>query len=145
MNTKGGNITLKSFLLILFILFFVSHCLKNPFTSDSNFSLNDTLSVKYNETLYNSDLNISIKFNALNSDGRCPIGWKCFWEGNAAVTFLFYDNGDVSELLLNTYYDFRTDTLINGYNIELIDLLPYPKENSAYAEEDYKAVIMISQ
>ena len=145
MGTKGGNIKLKSFLLILFILFFFSHCLKNPFTSGSNFSLNDTLSVKYHETLYNFDLNISIKFEALNSDGRCPIGRMCFWEGNAAVTFLFVDNGDVSEVLLNTCNNFRTDTLINGYNIELIDLLPYPKLNSTYAAEDYKAVIKISK
>ena len=145
MSEKGGNIKLKSFLLISFILFFVSHCLKNPYTSDSKFSLNDTLSVNYHETLYNSDLNISIKFNVLNSDGRCPIGRMCIWEGNAAVTFLFYDDGDVSEVLLNTCHIFRTDTLINGYNIELIDLLPYPKLNSTYAAEDYKAVIKISK
>ncbi len=51
------------------------------------FNLADTLTIHYNQVIYSSEENISLKFDELLSDGRCPIDVICVWEGDAEVKF----------------------------------------------------------
>lgn len=88
----------------------------------------------------------TLKFFSVNSDSRCPTELNCFWVGNAEISFNFQNMNDInSDFILNTNSSFRKDTLINGYRIKLIQVLPYPKYNNEINEEDYTVQIEINK
>ena len=72
--------------------------------------------------------NISICFNELLEDSRCPINADCVWQGVARAGFTFKAKGqeasfDLATLNMNPIY--RQDTVLFGFKIHLVDLLPY--------------------
>jgi len=101
----------------------------------------DTLHINYKETIINTDENISITFDSLLEDSRCPIGVVCFWEGNAKIGFIF--NSQIFEL--NTHHSFKNDTTLLQYNISLIRVHPYPHIDSTYNAEDYSTDIYVQK
>ena len=129
---------------ILFYCLLLS-CSDNIFIPENHlFSLSDTLSLDFRETLANSDENISISFNSIISDGRCPVDLRCFWEGNAEIRLIFRKGTQNVEFSLNTAGSyFPNDTLLFGYSIKLIDLLPYPISNLEYKPHDYSVKLVI--
>ena len=93
---------------------------------------NDTIDLKYSELYCNPDYEIRLSFDSL-SDSRCPIGVVCFWEGNASFRLIVKsDSIESSSFKLNTNAKFLTDTLVNGFHYELIDMLPYPQVDKDY-------------
>lgn len=101
----------------------------------------DTLHINYKETVINTDENISITFDSLLEDSRCPIGVVCFWEGNAKVGFIF----NSQNFELNTHLSFKNDTTLLRYHISLIGVHPYPHIDSTYTAEDYSTDIYIQK
>ncbi|MBJ2174017.1 hypothetical protein JBL43_07200 [Aureibaculum sp. A20] len=91
--------------------------------------------------------NIEIKFDSV-SEGRCPSQFNCIWAGNASILFNFKNSiGIETGFTLHTYSnnEYRGDTLINGYRIKLIKLLPYPENNEVINQHDYKVELEISK
>ena len=110
----------------------------------NSFDLNDTLTIEYNQILYNEEEDISIKFESLVGDSRCAIDAICVWEGDAEVKFSLKKNDTLFDFSLHTAKNyFSTDTLILGYRVELIDIYPYPQSNVNYNLEEYSAKIII--
>ncbi|MCB0747260.1 MAG: hypothetical protein H6613_10415 [Ignavibacteriales bacterium] len=110
------------------------------------FELSDTLTIKYHQILYNEQEDISIKFESLVGDSRCPIDAICVWEGDAEVKFSLKKNDTLFDFSLHTSKNyFNTDTLIIGYRIELIDVYPYPQSNVNYNLEEYSTKVIISK
>jgi len=106
-------------------------------------TLNDTLNLKYSELYCNPEYEFRLSFDSL-SDGRCPIGAMCIWEGNARIKFIVQQSGESSAFWLNTHVSMQSDTVINGIRYELIDLLPYPVVDKDYQLDDYILQILIS-
>ena len=107
-------------------------------------SLNDTVELKYSELYCNSEHEFSLSFDSL-SDGRCPIGMMCLWQGNARVKLVIQQPGkSTSTFWLNTFGGFLTDTTVYGIRYELIDLLPYPELENYYALDDFILHLKIS-
>ena len=105
---------------------------------------NDTIDLKYSELYCNPDYEIRLSFDSL-SDSRCPIGVVCFWEGNASFRLIVKsDSIESSSFKLNTNAKFLTDTLVNGFHYELIDVLPYPQVDKDYQLNDYILQLIIS-
>ena len=72
---------------------------------------------------------LKLCFNAVVSDSRCPANVVCVWQGAATATFSFTKNGDTHRFDLSTITmkpSYTKDTVIAGYKIEFINLLPYP-------------------
>ena len=72
---------------------------------------------------------LKLCFNAVVSDSRCPANVVCVWQGAATATFSFTKNGDTHRFDLSTITmkpNYSKDTVIAGYKIEFINLLPYP-------------------
>lgn len=101
----------------------------------------DTLHINYKETIINTDENISITFDSLLEDSRCPIGVDCFWEGNAKIGFIF----NSQKFELNTHPSFKNDTTLLRYNISLIRVHPYHHIDSTYTADDYSADIYVQK
>lgn len=72
---------------------------------------------------------VKLGFEAVVSDSRCPANAMCIWQGAATATFSFTKNGDSHRFNLSTITmepNYTKDTVIAGYKIEFINLLPYP-------------------
>ncbi len=73
---------------------------------------------------------LKLEITAIN-DSRCPVGVNCVTEGEAVVSFEAKTSGQSAEfgLVLNTAGD-EKDTVILGYQVTLLEVNPYPEENT---------------
>lgn len=131
-------------LIILLICSLLFGCTKENYTTNS-FNLNDTIVLPSGQIFHNNENNVSIYLDSVLYDSRCPLGFLCLWEGNAKVRFKFISNHNESDLILNTYYQFQTDTVISGYKISLISLAPYPRSGVKIEQKEYKATMIINR
>lgn len=111
----------------------------------SSLRLNDTIDLVYGKTYRNYERNISIKLDSVTEDSRCPYQVECVWAGNAQVRFKFTLNNTMIPFTLNTLSSFKTDTLISGYTIRLLELKPYPIQLIPIVQQDYIARIKITR
>lgn len=114
------------------------------------FTLNDTTKIPYGECLYNQENNLGISFDSVLTDCRCPKNVECFWAGYVSVSMRLY-NGNAKPVTfsLENYNDknrnFVNDTTLSGYNIKLIDCLPFPDINVERKFSDYYVKVLVSQ
>lgn len=107
--------------------------------------LNDTVSINMGEKLESDIGGLSITFDSVPDDGRCPLNALCIWEGNAIVKFNITNGADVHKIYLNTANCFNNDTVLGGVAIELIDLMPIRQDFSTIEQQLYIAQIKVSQ
>ncbi len=109
--------------------------------SDQYLTIGDTLSIAYQDTLFNRDEDIWLSFDSLIADSRCPIGVLCVWEGNTEVSLTFNE----IHFQLNTHPTVTNDTTISPYHIDLINVWPYPHIDSLYTDDRYSVEIRITK
>lgn len=94
--------------------------------------------------------NITVSWNKLIQESRCPIGAECFWEGIAEVSFkvegiaadpVFISLGTLT-VAPSGFSANEMDTL--GYHFKLIALNPYPAIGNQMTEKDYQATLVVS-
>lgn len=71
---------------------------------------------------------VSICYDKLITDSRCPKDVACVWAGVGVAQFTFTVNNDKHTLTLGTWKTgpYNKDTTIGRYKIELQNLAPYP-------------------
>lgn len=72
----GVTMKISIYFIVINIFWFCSDSSVDP--QNGRFILSDTLQIKYQETLVNEEEEISIKFDELISDSRCPVDMMCF-------------------------------------------------------------------
>jgi len=120
---------MKNFLIILLIatIVFGNSCSKS---ADKRLQ-EGTIELKLHESAEGriEGDKVKLSFDAVVSDSRCPANAMCIWQGAATATFSFSKNGNAHRFNLSTITmepNYKKDTLISGYKIEFIHLLPYP-------------------
>ncbi len=108
-----------------------------------NNTLYRTTEIKYGESKVYADYNLTINLDSVLSDSRCPQNVNCIWAGNAEVRFIYSKDDKTVKFVLNTLTSFRTDTLIYGYRIKLVDLTPYPEVGVTTEQIKYKAELKV--
>ena len=106
--------------------------------------LNDTLKIAYQDTLRNTDENSWLTFSSLVADSRCAINVVCVWEGNAEISFTFFNGIKGISFNLNTHPMFVRDTTVLGFDFSLIEVDPYPHIDSLYTPNDYSVSVLIT-
>lgn len=106
--------------------------------------------LRYGETKVLESDSLQIRFDSL-TDGRCPVGAECFWEGMATIRLtLVKPSGSshrvsVSILGIEPQPENRSwltlDTL--GYRFTLLRLSPYPHVDSVYLNSEYIATLTV--
>ncbi len=78
---------------------------------------------------------VSICYNKLLNESRCPVGGQCVWQGMAVGQFSFVEGGNTHILTLSTlkFGPYDSDTIIGNYRIELQDITPYPGKKNDWA------------
>ncbi len=130
-----------SFIPLLILLFLFMGCEKE---NDNTFKLNDPFSLECREKLHNSMHNLSIRFDSLLEDSRCPEEMVCTWEGNAsaAFTIIYFDR--IENFSLDTYQgrNYHNDTALLGFTIKLNALYRNPEFIAPhYADSSLLAII----
>jgi hypothetical protein len=129
MSCQTKNEQMKTFLIILSI---ATVALGNSCSKTADKRLSEgTVELKLHESAEGRIKGDKVKlgFDAVVSDSRCPANAMCIWQGAATATFSFTKNGDAHRFNLSTITmepNYTKDTVIAGYKIEFINLLPYP-------------------
>jgi hypothetical protein len=135
-------------LAALILVMILSNCNKDSeSTKESSFTLNDTFNLAINKSANNDENQLTITIDSVLSDSRCPQDVVCVWEGNAAVRFLFSNNGKESKFVLNTHAgeNYTSETIIDGYFIQLVGLHPYPVYTKKISNDEYIAELVIKK
>jgi len=85
---------------------------------------------------------VSIHFDRMTEDSRCPFGAVCVWEGNARIELTVSDGVDTAVLGLNTNTP-PTQELFGGFTIRLDQLDPYPSARYPTRPDRYVATLAV--
>ena len=96
-----------------------------------------------------SENKLTLCFDSLIADSRCPANAICIWQGTATARFSLTKNKETVTFVLstlNTPPTYIKDTILLGYKIEFINLSPYPGTEAAPVPNDkIKAEIKITK
>lgn len=125
--------------MILIALF---SCDRKPEYKPELLELNKTYDLSFGKSAFNIDRMISVRFDSVISDSRCPTGGICITSGKALVRFDItisqYCNPEVDLTI-------SEDTVISGYKFSFISLNPYPSSGHEINVDDYQARIIVQQ
>jgi len=127
----GGGFAMKRILLFAIIVPALAaiKCSDDPTLSTGAVTYNDTITLKAGQSVLYLPDSLGIKFEDLLSEGRCPIGAMCFWEGMAEIQLRISKPGfrtlNVPAGIGGTGQPYPALAL--GYKISLIELTPYPE------------------
>jgi hypothetical protein len=89
---------------------------------------------------------VSVNFEKVVNDSRCPTDANCVWEGNAEIMLNVVSmEKDTAHFSLNTQKNYQQDTILNGYTIQLINVLPEPLSGKLLTTDDYSVELKINQ
>jgi hypothetical protein len=99
---------------------------------------NTTFNLPVGKTAVLKGENISIKFDSVTADSRCPTGVTCIWAGEAKCKILVTQNGQNQEIVLTQSgsSEGSVRNFIGRYQVSF-QLSPYPKSGSQIKPQDY--------
>lgn len=89
---------------------------------------------------------LTITFEGVGDDSRCPTGVTCMWAGDAAAAFTFEKSPTgAMHRTLHTNGRFERQTAYDRFVIQLQDISPYPKAGASIARDDYRATLVVTR
>ncbi len=80
------------------------------------------------------DTGLTLKFQSLVADSRCPVGAQCIWAGEAKILLEVETiTQSVSSLELTLRPGLETETPLSPFQIQLLSLAPYPGKSTPQA------------
>ena len=117
-------------------------CKKNPELRTSS-----SVSLKNCTLVEDKTDHVNVCLDSLIEDSRCPLEVVCIWQGTAIAKFSVTVNDHQQPVTLSTFKlpGFPSDTILMGYKIEFVDLLPYPDINKSHDISEYRAELKITK
>lgn len=126
----------------------------SPGNNDVRASLGQEFSLKVNQTVAISEEDISVKFDKVLTDSRCPIGVVCVWAGEARCLTYFNAIGsntapEAVELIeqggqVNGYSQATWKSQTATYRINF-RLDPYPEAEKQINNSDYRLIMVVTK
>jgi len=90
--------------------------------------------------------NLTIKFEKVTNDSRCPTGVQCIWAGEAKCQMSVTSNGSVTTVVLTVSGASEAigQPLVQNYKVNF-QLQPYPEAGKQITEQDYKLIMTVSK
>jgi hypothetical protein len=99
------------------------------------------LKINQEATIEGEDLTVA--FESVLQDGRCPEGVDCVWAGNAKIKVrLSKQKQTPGAVELNTGLNPKSSSYLD-YEIKLVGLNPRPKSEKAVEPNEYKATLIV--
>jgi hypothetical protein len=96
------------------------------------------------ETARLDDDRLTVSFEEVTVDSRCPAGTACVWEGDATVVTAVTVGAQRSRHELHTNQRFSTGVTVGRYRIELVALRPSPPASGPVPGGDYRAELLVT-
>jgi len=139
-------------LIALSLILLWSAC-RNPLASPPTLANETSFRIKYGQIRRHLPTGLSVEFRDVISEGRCPRGVVCCWEGMAEIQ-IHVETADAQRALLtlpiygyvgadDSARHLGVETL--GYNFKLINLDPYPDINRENDPTEAVATIQIQK
>ncbi len=96
----------------------------------------------------NDSETVSLCFDNVVSDSRCPVDVVCFWQGTAVANFTFKKDNVSYPITLSTFKmppQYIKDTIVAGYKIEFLNLSPYPRQHSTPSAGAIRAEVKVTR
>lgn len=130
---------------ILSFLFIFTAALTQPASSGKEAALGQEFELKFGQQVSIKREGLTVSFQAVAEDSRCPQGVECVWAGNGKVLLkLSKARKHSARMSLNTGVDPKQDTY-RGYDVKLVSLSPYPKKDVKIKKRDYVATLVITR
>ena len=101
-----------------------------------------TLRVGGRATVTGAD--VTVRFESVASDSRCPTGVQCVWAGNAVVRAVLSQGSKAFGAELNTTLEPRSVPYLD-YTVALVSLTPQPAQGSAIDPSQYEATFLVTR
>jgi hypothetical protein len=108
-------------------------------------ALGETFDLAVGESASIGAESLQIAFEDVPTDSRCPVGDRCVWQGDATVVvWLQKESAARQRGELHTSPGRDGAAILNGYEVRLLRLAPYPVSGQAILSRDYRATLEVS-
>lgn len=137
----------KIYFLLLALLVVTTSCSNLSDLNIKAIAYDEAYEMGVNTISKTVDNRFTVKFDSVMNDSRCPKDVVCVWEGVASVRFTISENGHQNTVELHTLNSgtWTDNATINGVNIKLLALNPYPESTVKPNYKKYKATILLSK
>ena len=88
---------------------------------------------------------LTVSFQGVPTDSRCPNGVQCVWAGNAVVRAVLSRDGKAFGAELNTTLEPRSVGYLD-YDVALVSLVPAPENGGgAVPQSQYRATFVVTR
>jgi len=112
--------------------------------ASANVSLDQPFELRVGRSATVAGEGLTVSFEAVPSDSRCPTGVQCVWAGNAVVQVVLSKDGKAFGAELNTNLEPTSVDYLN-YNVRLVSLAPYPSANNSIPQSQYRATFVVTK
>jgi hypothetical protein len=85
---------------------------------------------------------VTLTFEGVGGDSRCPTGAECVWEGDATVRLRVEAPGaPATSYVLHTNDGFQREFEHGKMRVRLVGLAPHPVAGTRIAPSDYRATV----
>ncbi len=102
---------------------------------------NEPLVLKPGGSAHLTDEDVTLTFERVEKDSRCPYPAMCAVQGSGVVQVTLHADGKTTPLTLDT--DKQTTQRFENYAVELLALAPYPQVDQEIASEEYQATFVL--
>lgn len=115
----------------------------NSPTAPSGVDLGEPFTLAPGDRARTDGPNLTILFNQVTSDSRCPINSYCVWAGDAVVNVTLSQPGrKPSTVELHTSARFARQVTYGGLTVTLVGLAP-PTEGPPIPQDAYRATFVV--
>lgn len=89
---------------------------------------------------------LTIAFDSVASDSRCPTNVTCVWEGDAVVVVTLTQPGrERATVELHTSSRFARTVGYGDFEVALVALAPQPRDDSPISQAAYRATLRVTR
>ena len=126
-------------LLFVFIAIIAFSC-KSSNSSPTGPKIGQEFDLKYGESIQIQNESLTLKFENVADDSRCPTGASCVWAGNAKIILRVAQIDTSLNSALNP-----NEINYNSFNIKLLSVSPYPTIGQQIKLEDYIIRLIVTK
>ena len=89
---------------------------------------------------------LTLAFDSVTSDSRCPSNVNCVWEGDAVVAVTLTQPGrERATVELHTSGRFARTAAFGDFEVALVALAPQPREGSSISQAAYRGTLQVTR
>ena len=105
--------------------------------------LNTEFTLAPNQTMAIEGASLSVRFNRITGDNRCPADAVCILGGSADVSITTESNRSTRDHVLKT--GDMQPVQYDGYTITLVQVAPYPFSARPIQPDEYRVTLRVSR